>query len=100
LFPKEATEIYCDGKVIYINDFKEMKYVGFDSEEAEGKITLEKTEKGQAIEVDELADAIINDTEPPNGPIGAARGAVMSFYANDSIETGKEISICEQDYVF
>jgi len=31
LFPKEATEIYCDGKAIYIDEFKEMKYYGFDT---------------------------------------------------------------------
>jgi len=98
LFHKEATEIYCDGKAIYIDEFKEMKSYGFGKEEE--VITLEKIDKGQIAEIDELADAIVNNTEPPNELINAARAAVISFYVNESIKTGKQIPICKEDYVF
>ena len=63
-------------------------------------ITLEKTDKGQIVEIDELADAIVNNTEPPNGIINAARAAVISFYVNESIKTGKQIPVSKEDYVF
>jgi predicted dehydrogenase len=100
LFPKEGTEIYCAGKAIYINDFREMRYYGFDALAKEETVLLEKTDKGQVIEIDLLADAIIHDTEPPNGPVNAAKAAVISFYVNESIKTGKPIPISEKDYLF
>ena len=98
LFPKEATEIYCDGKAIYIDEFREMKSYGF--EKGKEVITLEKIDKGQIAEIDELADAIVNNTEPPNGLVNAARAAVISFYVNESIRTGKQIPISKEDYIF
>ncbi|MCK4325797.1 hypothetical protein KAW55_03490, partial [bacterium] len=98
LFPKEATEIYCDGKAIYIDEFKEMKSYGFDPSKKEEVITLEKI--GQIAEIDELAYSIINDTEPPNGVVNAARAAIISFYVNESIKTGKQVPIREKDYRF
>ena len=100
LFPKEATEIYCNGKAIYIDEFREMKCYGFDTPKKEDVITLEKVDKGQIAEIDELADSILNDTEPPNGLVNAARAAIISFYVNESIRTGKQIPICEEDYRF
>ena len=100
LFPKEATEIYCDGKAIYINDFKEMKYYGFETFAQEEIIALEQTDKGQVVEIDKLADAVINDTAPPNGLVNAARSAIISFYVNESIKTGQQVPICKGDYIF
>jgi len=98
-FPKEATEIYCDGKAIFINDFTRMEYYGF---EGHNKICLEfdKVDKGHAIELDMLADAIINDTESPNGLVKAARAAVISYKVNESIKTGAPVSIYEDDYIW
>ena len=99
-FAKEATEIYCDGKAIHIDNFREMKYYGFDPEKKEQVLTLDETDKGQAVEIDRLADAILNDTEPPNGIVNAARAAVISFYVDESIQTGKAIPVSIEDYVF
>lgn len=86
-FAKEATEIYCNGKVIYINDFKEMEYFGFENQD---KITmaLSSQDKGQKVEIDRLADAIINDTASPNGIEQAIRAADISFKAYKSIAEG------------
>jgi len=98
-FPKEATEIYCAGKAIYIQDFKEMDYYGF---EGPGKysISLPQTDKGQATEIDQLADAIINNTEPPNGLAKAARAALISYKVNESIAKGVPVPINEKEYNF
>jgi predicted dehydrogenase len=96
-FPKEATEIYCAGKAIYINDFREMSYFGFENQER-ARLEYAVVDKGQAIEIDQLADAILNDTEPPNGLIKAVRAAVISFMVNESIAGGRPVPISEADY--
>jgi len=98
-FPKEATEIYCDKKAIYINDFREMEYFGFDGHD-KIRLELDRTDKGHAIEIDQLADAIINDTESPNGLLKATRAAMIAFMVNKSVETGQPVPISESDYVF
>lgn len=98
-FPKEATEIYCNNKAIHILDFKKMEYFGFEGQE---RIMLEceSVDKGQAIEIDSLADAILNDTQSPNGLVKAARAAVISYKVNESIEKGIPVPICDKDYIF
>ena len=98
-FPKEATEVYCAGRAIYVNDFREMQYCGFEGQERV-QIQLAAQDKGQAIEIDRLADSILNDTEPPNGPVKAARAAVISFLVSESIAAGKPLPISEKDYVY
>ncbi|NSW91011.1 MAG: Gfo/Idh/MocA family oxidoreductase [Firmicutes bacterium] len=98
-FPKEATEIYCDGKAIFINDFTKMEYYGFEGHKRT-YLEFDKVDKGHAIELDMLADAILNDTESPNGLVKAARAAVISYMVNESIETGAPITIKESDYIF
>lgn len=98
-FPKEATEIYCAGKAICINDFKEMSYFGFEGQERV-RVELGATDKGQAVEIEQLADAILNDKEPPNGLVNAARAAVISYMVNESIAQGGPIPITERDYIF
>ncbi len=96
-FPKEATEIYCSGKAIYINDFKEMSYFGFEAQER-ARLDYGVVDKGQASEIDQLADAILNDTEPPNGLVKAARAAVISFKVNESIKSKAPVPVCEAEY--
>ena len=53
-----------------------------------------------AAEIDAFADAILNDTDPPNGLVNAARAAVISFKVNESISAGCPIAITESDYTF
>lgn len=98
-FPKEATEIYCSGKAIYINDFTKMEYFGFESHK-KTLVEYDKVDKGHAIELDMLADAIINDTESPNGVVKAARAAVISYMVNESIKSGAPVAISEADYIW
>jgi predicted dehydrogenase len=98
-FPKEATEIYCNNKAIYINDFKSMKCYGYEGHK---KVSLEfdSADKGQAIEVNMLADSIINDSQSPNGLEKAARAAVISYKVVQSLKTGMPVKISREDYVF
>lgn len=84
--PKESTEIYCQDKGILIENFQKMKICGFPGEE---DITLDEVDKGHKIEIDMLADAILNDTKPPNGLENALQAAVLSFKSVESIQTGK-----------
>lgn len=97
-FPKESTEIICAAKAILINDFTSLEHFGF----AEGKQieTLPKQDKGQITEIDELADAILNDTEAPNGLTKAARAAVISYKVKGSIAAGRPVAITADEYTF
>jgi len=94
-FPKESTEIYCGGKAIHINDFRELTYHGF-IENGEGRIILAATDKGHRRELDLFADSVLDKTEPPNGINNALRAATISFLVLDSIKTGKPMAINEQ----
>jgi len=98
-FPKEATEIYCGGKAIYINNFKTMEYHGY---EGRGKTewTFDAVDKGHEIEFDLFAKSILNGGESPNGIVNAARAAVISYMVNESIASGMPIKITEDDYTF
>jgi len=98
-FPKEATEVYCDHKAIYIHDFTEMSYYGFDGHNRI-RVELDSVDKGHAIELDRFADSILNDTAPPNGLVQAARAAVISFKVDESIATGLPGTIRADEYVF
>ena len=98
-FPKEATEVYCAQHAVYINDFRELEYHGFEGQE-KVRVELSATDKGQAVEIDALADAILNDTDPPNGLVQAARAAVISYMVNESVASGKPVPISAADYTF
>jgi len=95
-FEKEATEIYCDNKAIFINGFKEMSYYGFDGHD-KIEYNFDKVDKGQMVELDRLADAILNDTEAPNGLSVALKGAVISYKVLESLETGMPVEILPEE---
>jgi len=98
LFEKEATEIYCDNKAIIINGFREMSYYGFDDQD-KIEYNFDKVDKGQRIELDQLADAILNDTESPNGLAVALKGAVISYKVIESLKTGQPATIQAEELV-
>ncbi|MFO7612528.1 MAG: Gfo/Idh/MocA family oxidoreductase [Clostridia bacterium] len=92
LFEKEFTEIYCNNKAIVINGFREMSYYGFEGHD-EIRLVYDKVDKGQMAELDGLADAILNDTESPNGIGIALKGALISYKVIESLKTGKPVGI-------
>ncbi|HNX13567.1 MAG TPA: Gfo/Idh/MocA family oxidoreductase [Oscillospiraceae bacterium] len=98
-FPKESTEIYCDGKAIWVNDFTSMEYYGFEGH-AKTTLAFDKVDKGHASEIDQFADAILLGKDSPNGLTKAARAAVLSYMVNESVASGKPVAICEKDYIF
>ncbi len=95
-FEKEATEIYCDGKAIYIVNFQRMDYCGFEGRDRE-TIELDVVDKGHAIEIDLFADAILNDSDSPNGVVKATRAALISYKVNESLKTGEPVAIAESE---
>lgn len=98
-FPKEATEIYCAGKAIYIDNFTSMEYYGFDGHD-KISLTYDRVDKGHALEIDRFAESILSDRESPNGLMQAARAAVISFLSGESIVAGAPLPVCEDDYRF
>lgn len=98
-FPKEATEVYCAGRAIFINDFREMELCRFRGQERI-RVELDKQDKGHARELREFVDAVQNDTAPPNGLLQAARAAVISYLVNESLAAGQPLPVSEKDYTF
>ncbi len=98
-FPKEVTEIYCGGKAIYIDNFKDMEYCGFEGQKRI-RLIQDQVDKGQVVEIALLAEAILNDAESPNGLVQASKAAAISYKVVESIATGKPVAISEEDYLF
>jgi predicted dehydrogenase len=93
--PKESTEIYCGDSAILIEDFQGMKIRGFSEE---GDIVLNGVDKGHKIELDLLADAILGDSEIPNGLKAALKAALLSFKSVESIRTHEVQKISKEEY--
>ncbi|HUX19651.1 MAG TPA: Gfo/Idh/MocA family oxidoreductase [Spirochaetia bacterium] len=97
-FEKEATEIYCDRKAIYINNFQEMKYYGFEGHKV-ASWALDSVDKGHRKELELFAAAILDGGECPNGLVNAARAAVISYKVIESIQqNGAVIPIKPEEY--
>ena len=98
-FPKEATEIYCANKAVFIHDFKHMESYGFEGQK-KTVLDYDSVDKGHAIELDQFADAVLLGTPAPNGLVKASRAAVISYLVGESIKAGTPMPICEADYQF
>jgi len=61
-YPKELMEIYVDGKVIYLNDFKKMEFYGTKSK----PIKTRFYEKGQKEELVAFGNGILNGGDWPS----------------------------------
>jgi predicted dehydrogenase len=97
--PKEVTEIYCNNKGIYVDDFTKMDYYGFEGH-AKTSLQFDGGDKGHVLLLNQFADSILYGTEVPVGLNKAARAAVISYMANESIEKGVPVAIKESDYTF
>lgn len=94
--PKESTEIFCGQTTIFIDDFKEMKT--WEGETPLQTVSLPSQDKGQVLEIDLLAEAILNDILPPNDPEKACRAALLSFKVLEAIKTHQVQFIEESQY--
>ena len=94
---KESTEIYCGQTGIVIDLFKRMEIhsqeLGIDE-----VIELPEVDKGHKAEIDMLARAILDDTDPPNNITSAARSAIIGFKAVKSALTGRVQKISREEY--
>ena len=97
--PKEATEIYCGGKAIIINNFRSMECYGYEGRQRTEWI-FDTVDKGFYIEYDLFAKSVLEGGPSPNGLTKAARASVISYKVKESIDTGKPIDICENEYTF
>lgn len=96
-YPKESTEIYCDGMAIEIADYQELfAYAG--GAEPVRHVRLDAVDKGHERETDLFADAILEGAPPPNGLKSAFRAALISYLAGRSISSGEPQPIRESDY--
>lgn len=96
-FPKEATEIYCDGKAIYIENFKHMQTVGYDSIGTTVTNT-EQGDKGHTEQMTRFFDAVAEGTPAPNDERIAIRAALLSYKVVESLESGGPINVDQAEY--
>lgn len=94
--PKESTEIFCGQTTIFIDDLKEIRI--WDGNTPIQTVSLLSPDKGQVLEIDLLAEAILNDTPPPNGPENACRAALLSFKVLEAMKTHQVQVIEENQY--
>jgi len=94
-YPKERIEIFSDGGVIAIEDFKELVVTGLDGKSEK----LKRIEKGQFELINEygklLKGASIS-TDLPSVEDGV-KATICSLKVHDALKTGK---VQEWDYVF
>lgn len=95
-FPKEATEIYCHAKAIYIEDFTRLVYR--DAERDDESVELAVQDKGHRVELERWGEAIRGLREPPNALPQALRAALISFRVLDSLTTGQPVPISAREY--
>lgn len=60
-YPKEHMEIYCDGKIFVLEDYKKLTTYGIKTKEIQTKIS----EKGQKEEIEAFAQCILKGEEWP-----------------------------------
>ena len=96
-YPKESTEIYCDGMAIEIANYQEISAYDGGAEPLR-RVRLEAVDKGHKREIDLFADAILEGTPPPNGLRSAFRAALISYAVGRSISSGEPETIHESDY--
>lgn len=97
-FPKEATEIYCRGRALYINDFRSLTYRPGTGGGEDQEIVLPAQDKGHRVELEAWGRAIREGGEPPNGLRQALRAALVSYRVLDSIASGQPVPISPEEY--
>lgn len=96
-FPKEATELYCDNRAVYIHDFNHMESYGFEGKK---KVTMDfsETDKGHRAELDQFADAVLMGAPAPNDLQKALRAAIISYKVVESVRTGQPVPISPEEF--
>jgi predicted dehydrogenase/threonine dehydrogenase-like Zn-dependent dehydrogenase len=86
--PKEAMEVFVDGKVVALEDYQRLTVVG-----AKGDMTTPRPEKGQLEELDAFANAITRGT---HGPIPLWQQVQATEMALDVDTRLMELSSCAE----
>jgi hypothetical protein len=76
-----------------------IRYSGFPEQDIVCQ-ELDAQDKGQTAEIDQFADAVLNDTESPNGLVRAARAAIISYKVNESLTKCAAVTVSQDEYVF
>lgn len=87
--PKEYVEVFCDGKIAVLNDFKELRTINT------GRTKVEKRgpDKGQKSELQALADTVIKGTSMPISFESLVATTLTTFKVHQSLQSGKAIEI-------
>ncbi len=94
---KESTGIYSGETAIIITQFQKM-VVPSGSLPERMEVKLPKVDKGHSYELGLFAQAILGDSEPPNGFVQAYRTAIICFKAVESALKHRVEKISKSEY--
>jgi predicted dehydrogenase/threonine dehydrogenase-like Zn-dependent dehydrogenase len=80
-YPKEQMEVFCDGRVYVLDDYKALRVIGSQAAGVESKVV----DKGQAAEIAAFAEAIRNGGEWPIPLWQQKQAMVMAFDVEDAL---------------
>jgi predicted dehydrogenase len=83
-FPKEAMEIYVDGTVLTLNDYRSLEIHG--GKGAGLRTTLQ--DKGHRSELEAFHRLVTGQTEPPMTPEQMVEATELSLAVRDQVTTG------------
>jgi polar amino acid transport system substrate-binding protein len=88
-FPKERIEIFSEGLIFQINDFKILNIIG----KTKKSFSYKKSEKGHTEELNKFLEAIKLGNDCPISPISIFETTLISFKILESISTGEIIKL-------
>jgi predicted dehydrogenase len=89
-YPKETLEVFCDGKVLRLDDFTVLRGYGWPGFT---KMKLRRWDRGYRTEFEALSAAIARG-EPPVMPFGQIENVMRAaFAAVDSAKTGQPVEV-------
>ena len=81
-YAKERMEVFCDDKVMYMDDYKNVTTVGMNG----GDWSSNTVQKGQMEELEVLADTLIRDQPWPISMQDQIASTEISFFVEDQIK--------------
>lgn len=92
--PKERMEVFCDNKIVVMNDFKREEYYY----KGRKKVKNHKFDKGHKNEINTFIQCIMTDKEMPISFESLVYTTLTSFKIIESIQEGKKVAVSLDDY--
>ncbi|NIA07973.1 MAG: dehydrogenase, partial [Actinobacteria bacterium] len=89
-YPKETVELFCDGKVLHLDNFRKLKGFGWSNFR---QMNLWRQDKGHHNEYGRFIERIVSGGEPLIPFSEIENVTLASFLAVESASTGQQLKI-------